>query len=81
MKINLKNKTFLVSLASAVLLILQQIFGLFGITIDQDVYLSIVNSVLGLLVVLGIVNNPTKSTAQTDEVKTETAKPVDDNEN
>ena len=50
-----KNVGLWVSAASSILIIAQT----FGVDISPDKYNDIVNSVLSLLVVLGILNNPT----------------------
>lgn len=67
MKINwmvrLKNKAFWVALIPAVLLLIQVIAAVFGYTFDfgqlGDKLLAVVNAVFALLVILGIVTDPT----------------------
>lgn len=55
LKIRLRNYAFWISVASFIVLILQT----FGVDIDLGQYEEVVNSVLSLLVLLGIINNPT----------------------
>lgn len=62
-KIRFKNKTFWLALIPAVLLLAQQVAGLFGVALDfgqlQDQLTAIVGTVFTLLVILGIVADPT----------------------
>ena len=62
-KVRLKNKVFWVSAIPALLLLVQQICGLFGVTFDfaglQDQLLGIIGSVFAILAILGIVADPT----------------------
>lgn len=67
MKINwiarLKNKNFWLTLIPAVLLLVQTVAGVFGITLDfgdlGNQLLSVVNALFAVLVILGVVNDPT----------------------
>lgn len=67
MKINwiarIKNKTFWITLIPAVLLLIQVIAAVFGFTIDLgdlgNRLLEVVNALFAVLVILGIVNDPT----------------------
>ena len=67
MKINwtvrLKNKNFWITFIPAVLLIVQPILAIFGVTIDATSIgaklLAIVDSIFVVLAVLGIVTDPT----------------------
>ena len=67
MKINwqvrLKNKSFWLALIPALLLLIQQVCAMFGLTLDlapiQEQLLGIVGTVFGLLALFGIVNDPT----------------------
>lgn len=60
-KVRMKQKTFWVAILSAILLFAQQISGAFDydITVYTEQITSIVNSVLGVLVLLGVVQDPT----------------------
>lgn len=62
-KIRFKNKLFWMSMIPAVLLLAQQVAGLFGLTIDltdkQNELLSIAETVFLILTLLGIVADPT----------------------
>ena len=55
LKKRLRNYGLWVSLASLVLLLLNN----FGVDIDESKYNGIVDSILAILVLLGILNNPT----------------------
>lgn len=67
MKINwtvrLKNKAFWVAIIPAVLLLAQQLCGLFGLNLDvsgvSEQLISIVGTAFSVLALLGIVNDPT----------------------
>lgn len=67
MKINwtvrLKNKQFWLSVIPAIALVVQVVAALFGYTIDLTTIVgkvqAVVNAVFGLLVILGIVVDPT----------------------
>lgn len=62
-KIRFKNKTFWLALIPAVLLLAQQVAGLFGFALDfgqiKDQLVAIVGTVFTLLAILGIVADPT----------------------
>ena len=61
LKEKLKSYRFWVSLASAILLLVQAIGGPLGLSVDEETYMSIVNSVLGVFVVLGIISHPAQN--------------------
>lgn len=56
MKKRFKNLGLWMAIASFVLLILQ----MFGVEIAPEKYYELVNGFLGILILLGIVSNPTK---------------------
>ena len=62
-KVRLKNKQFWLSVIPAVALVVQAVAALFGYTIDLTTIVgkvqAVVNAVFGLLVILGIVVDPT----------------------
>ena len=62
-KVRLKNKSFWLSLIPALLLLIQQVCAMFGLTLDlvpiQEQLLGIVGTVFTLLALFGIVNDPT----------------------
>ena len=70
MKINwtvrLKNKAFWVAIVPAILLLIQQVCGMFGIKIEiaglSDQILAIIGTVFAILSLIGIVNDPTVAT-------------------
>ena len=62
-KVRIKNKWFWVTLIPAVLLLVQQVLELFGVSLDMsalaDALISIVGTVFSILGIVGIVNDPT----------------------
>lgn len=58
-KVRFKSKAFWIAAISAIMLIVQPILEMFGITIDamvvQDQLVNIVNAIFGVLVALGVV--------------------------
>ena len=62
-KVRIKNKIFWISLIPAVLLLLQAILKVFGIEIDftglTNNLLAVVEALFAVLVILGIVTDPT----------------------
>ena len=65
----LKSYNFWVRLASAVILIARIILSKFGYELDSALVIDIATLVAGLLVVLGIINEPTGITISYDETK------------
>ena len=62
-KVRIKNKAFWVALIPALLLLIQQVCVVFGVTLDfgelQAQLVAIVGTVFALLAILGIVADPT----------------------
>lgn len=62
-KVRIKNKAFWLAMIPAALLLVQTVAALFGFTLDLgeigDKLLAVVNAVFALLVILGVVNDPT----------------------
>lgn len=62
-KVRLKNKQFWVSIIPALALVVQAVFGVFGKTIDLGTMvgkiLAVVDAVFAVLVILGVVVDPT----------------------
>lgn len=62
-KVRIKNKTFWLALIPAVLLLAQQVAGIFGIALDfgglKDQLTAIVGTVFAILAIMGIVADPT----------------------
>lgn len=60
-KVRMKQKSFWVAIISAIFLFVQQVSGAFDydITVCTEQLTSIVNSVLGILVLLGVIQDPT----------------------
>ncbi|MNK77582.1 Bacteriophage holin [compost metagenome] len=66
-----KNYGMWISLVSAILLAVQAVGGLFNFQLTPAQYdgiMTAVNSVLGILVVLGIVSNPSVGEGYKDQV-------------
>ena len=65
LKVRVKNKTFWIAFIPTLLLLAQQICGVFGIVIDtagiSDQLISIVGTAFAILSLLGVVNDPTTS--------------------
>lgn len=75
LKLRLQNKTTLVALISAVFLMLQQ----FGLNIPTNIQEG-VNTFVGILVILGIVTDPTTKGIGDSERALNYVKPLDDKE-
>lgn len=61
--VRIKNKNFWLALIPAVLLLIQTVAAVFGYTLDLgelgNRLVAVVNAVFGVLVILGVVNDPT----------------------
>lgn len=61
--VRLKNKNFWLAVIPAVLLLIQAVAAVFGYTLDLgdigNKLVAVVNAAFGVLVVLGVVNDPT----------------------
>ena len=86
MKINwtvrLKNKAFWVAIVPAILLLVQQVCGMFGVKIEiaglSDQLLAIIGTVFAILALVGVVNDPTVATlSDSKEAMTYTEPKVD----
>ena len=86
MKINwivrLKNKAFWVAIVPAILLLIQQVCGMFGINIEiaglSDQLLAIIGTVFAILSLIGVVNDPTVATlSDSNQAMTYTEPKVD----
>lgn len=62
-KVRIQNKAFWLSAIPAVLLLIQTVAAVFGFSLDLgdigNKLIAVVNAVFGLLVVLGVVTDPT----------------------
>lgn len=62
-KVRIKNKAFWLSLIPALLLLIQAVAYVFGISLDLsemgDKLLAVVNALFAVLALLGVVNDPT----------------------
>lgn len=61
--VRIKNKTFWVALIPAILLLIQVVAAVFGYTIDLgdlgNKLLDVINAIFSVLVILGVVTDPT----------------------
>lgn len=61
--VRIKNKNFWLAVIPAVLLLIQAVAAVFGYTLDLgdigNKLIAVVNAAFGVLVVLGVVNDPT----------------------
>lgn len=61
--VRIKNKNFWLAVIPAVLLLIQTVAAVFGYTLDfgelGNRLIAVVNAVFGVLVILGVVNDPT----------------------
>ena len=76
-KVRLKNKTFWVTLIPAILLLIQVIANVFGFVIDLgdlgNKLLAVVNAIFSVLVILGVVTDPTTAgTSDSEQAMTYT---------
>lgn len=62
-----KSFNFWLGLFSAILILIQSVLKPFGLQISEDVYMSIVNALLSVFVVLGVISNPKDETANEDK--------------
>ena len=62
-KVRIKNKMFWIAVIPAVLLLVQTVCSVFGVALDfgdlQDKLLAVINALFAVLVILGIVVDPT----------------------
>lgn len=82
--VRIKNKTFWLSLIPAVLLLVQVVAAVFGYTLDLDPLgdklLAVVNALFAVLVILGIVTDPTTKGVGDSTQALTYDKPKDDKE-
>lgn len=61
--VRIKNKSFWLAIIPAVLLLVQTVAAVFGYSLDfgelGNRLIAVVNAVFGVLVILGVVNDPT----------------------
>ena len=61
--VRIKNKAFWIAIIPAILLLIQVVAGVFGYTLDLgdlgNKLLAVVNAVFSVLVILGVVTDPT----------------------
>lgn len=71
-KVRFKNKAFWIALIPAVVLLVRQVGALFGIELDlnaiSDQLVGIVETIFMILVILGVVVDPTTSGVQDSEL-------------
>ena len=68
----LKSYSFWLGIASALLLLVQSIGEPLGLEINEEAYMSVINAVLGVFVVLGIISNPASQKTTNTEITTGT---------
>lgn len=76
-KVRIKNKAFWLAMIPAVLLLVQQIAGLFGLSMDfsniQNQLIAIIGTVFSILAILGVIVDPTtKGLTDSDQALTYT---------
>ena len=85
MKFDLKERcksySFWLAIASALFLLIQAIGKPLGLDISEEVYMSIINAVLGIFVVFGIISDPTKKGEETEEIIKESTKNESEQDN
>ena len=62
-RVRIKNKSFWIALIPAILLLIQAVAKVFGFELDFSVLsenlLAVINAIFTVLVILGVVNDPT----------------------
>ena len=80
--VRIKNKNFWLSIIPAVLLLVQTVAAVFGYSLDfgelGNRLIAVVNAVFGILVVLGVVNDPTTTGMKDSEQARSYNKPKED---
>lgn len=81
-KVRFKHKTFLVALFSMLLLLVQQVASFFGVdtTVFNEQATDLFNTVLAVLVLLGVVTDPTTASVSDSERALEYKSPKGDDE-
>ena len=83
-KVRLKNKSFWVALIPALLLLIQAVAYVFGISLDLsemgDKLLAVVNALFAVLAILGVVTDPTTAGLGDSAQALTYEKPKDDKE-
>ena len=81
-KVRLASKTFWLALIPALLLLVQAIAAVFGFTLElvgiEARLLDLVNAVFAVLVILGIVNDPTTAGLRGSQLAMSYTKPKED---
>ena len=81
-KVRLASKTFWLALIPALLLLVQAIAAAFGFTLELEGIearlLDLVNAVFAVLVILGIVNDPTTAGLRDSQLAMSYTKPKED---
>lgn len=62
-KVRLKNKVFWITIIPMILLLIQQVLGLFGVSFEieglTDSLVTIVSTIFSILAIIGIIADPT----------------------
>lgn len=87
-KVRFKNKAFVVAFVGSILLLIQQVLAIFGVTVDFSTFQIEINAVIGtvftILALLGVVTDPTTAgVSDSDRAMTYIApgKPADNDQN
>lgn len=67
MKFDYKNYKFWVAMFGAIILFLQNLGQVVGFRVNDEILYGLVNSFCSVLVVMGIINNPTKKDQNDEE--------------
>lgn len=80
-KVRFKNKTWLITFIAAVLALVYQVLGLCGIVpgVTQETLLNVAGMMINLLVMLGVVVDPTTAGASDSERALSYDEPAEDN--
>lgn len=70
-KIRFKNKTWLLSFLTTMVVFAYQILGMFGIVpaVSEDMIIQLISVIMNMLIALGVVIDPTTPTINDDEDK------------
>lgn len=70
-KDRLKSYRFWLSVASAIFILFQAVAKPLGLQLSEEAYMSVVNGVLGIFVVVGLVSDPGKKSENPEGEDTE----------
>ena len=70
LKEKIKNYGFWMSLTAAIIIVLQTLGKTFAFSVNDEAISAVVNSICGVLIVLGIISNPASGKGFLDDDKT-----------